>query len=117
MSTAVALPRIEFMLNGETVGVDAAATHTTLLDFLRARGLTGAKEGCAEGECGACTVVMVADEGGHAAYRAVNSCLVPLPVTRSIQSNRSRRRARSRRRSRRWPAAADRSAATARRAS
>jgi xanthine dehydrogenase small subunit len=80
MSTAVALPRIEFMLNGETVGVDAAATHTTLLDFLRARGLTGAKEGCAEGECGACTVVMVADEGGHAAYRAVNSCLVPLPM-------------------------------------
>jgi len=80
MSTAVALPSIEFVLNGETVGVDAAATHTTLLDFLRARGLTGAKEGCAEGECGACTVVMVADEAGRAAYRAVNSCLVLLPT-------------------------------------
>src|SRR5262245_24636137 len=80
MSTAVALPRIELILNGETVGVDAPATHTTLLDFLRARGLTGAKEGCAEGECGACTVVMVADEDGRAAYRAVNSCLVLLPM-------------------------------------
>jgi xanthine dehydrogenase small subunit len=80
MSTAVALPRVEFVLNGEAVGVDAAATHTTLLDFLRARGLTGAKEGCAEGECGACTVVMVADEAGRAAYRAVNSCLVLLPM-------------------------------------
>ena len=70
----------EFILNGETVGTEAAASHTTLLDFLRARGLTGAKEGCAEGECGACTVVMVADEAGRAAYRAVNSCLVLLPT-------------------------------------
>ena len=80
MSTAVALPRVECTVNGERVGVDGAETHTTLLDFLRLRGLTGAKEGCAEGECGACTVVMVADEAGRAAYRAVNSCLVLLPM-------------------------------------
>ena len=80
MSTAVALPRIEFTVNREHVTVDGAESHTTLLDFLRTRGLTGAKEGCAEGECGACTVVMVADEGGRAAYRAVNSCLVLLPM-------------------------------------
>ncbi|HKE83516.1 MAG TPA: FAD binding domain-containing protein [Vicinamibacterales bacterium] len=80
MSTAPALPRIELTVNGEHVAVESAASHVTLLDFLRARGLTGAKEGCAEGECGACTVVMVADEGGRAAYRAVNSCLVLLPT-------------------------------------
>jgi len=80
MSTAVARPRIEFTVNSERVTIDGAESHTTLLDFLRARGLTGAKEGCAEGECGACTVVMVADEGGRAAYRAVNSCLVLLPM-------------------------------------
>ena len=80
MATAPALPRIEFTLNGEAIRVDAAETHVTLLDFLRARGLTGAKEGCAEGECGACTVAMVANENGRAAYRAVNSCLVLLPT-------------------------------------
>jgi xanthine dehydrogenase small subunit len=80
MSTAVARPRIEFMVNSERVVVDGAECHVTLLDCLRARGLTGAKEGCAEGECGACTVVIVADEVGRAAYRAVNSCLVLLPM-------------------------------------
>jgi len=80
MSTTLALPRIEFTVNSEPVAVDGAESHTTLLDFLRSRGLTGAKEGCAEGECGACTVVIVVDEGGRAAYRAVNSCLVLLPM-------------------------------------
>ena len=79
MST-VAQPRVEFILNGAPVGIDDAPTHATLLDALRARGLTGAKEGCAEGECGACTVVMVAEQGGRAIYRTVNSCLMLLPT-------------------------------------
>ena len=67
-------------MNGRTIATQAVPTQTTLLDFLRAQGLTGAKEGCAEGECGACTVVVVAGRGQGSAYRAVNSCLMFLPM-------------------------------------
>ena len=71
---------IEFLLNGRTVRVENPPTHTTLLDFIRTRGLTGAKEGCAEGECGACAVAMVEPDGDRSAYRVVNSCLMFLPM-------------------------------------
>src|SRR5580692_2514531 len=72
---------LEFVLNGETVRENEMAPQVTLLDYIRGRGLTGAKEGCAEGECGACAVLFVALGGGNrSAYQPVNSCLVPLPA-------------------------------------
>jgi len=71
---------LTFTLNGQSVAIDPTTPQATLLDFLRARGLTGAKEGCAEGECGTCAVAIVQDEGGRSAYRAVNSCLMFLPM-------------------------------------
>ena len=70
---------IEFVLNGHPLRVETPSAACTLLDFVRDRGLTGSKEGCAEGECGACAVLMVAAHGGGSAYRVVNSCLLSLP--------------------------------------
>ncbi len=52
-------------------------THTTALDFLRGVGLTGAKEGCAEGECGACSVLVARPDGTRTQWTAINACLVP----------------------------------------
>ena len=71
---------LDFLLNGKTIGIPDGSAQTTLLDFIRSRGLTGAKEGCAEGECGACAVAVVEADGGGSAYRVVNSCLMFLPM-------------------------------------
>ena len=66
---------VRFLLNGEPQEVSAPPT-TTLLDWLReTRGLTGTKEACREGDCGACTV-MVTDVDG---VRALNACILFLP--------------------------------------
>jgi len=62
---------VSFVVNGVEVTVEGVPPMERLLDTLRERlGLTGSKEGCGEGECGACTVIL--------AGRAVNSCLVPV---------------------------------------
>jgi xanthine dehydrogenase small subunit len=71
---------LSFQLNGEIADISGVPPQTTLLDYLRCRGLTGAKEGCAEGECGSCTVVMVRPNGEGSAYKPVNSCLMFLPM-------------------------------------
>src|SRR3977135_3159976 len=78
MSTAVS--ETTFVLNGKSVSAQGLPPQTTLLDFLRWQGLTGAKEGCAEGEGGACPVVFVAEHGSTSAFRPVNSCLMFLPM-------------------------------------
>ena len=71
--------QLQFVLNGQAVSLLEVSPNTTLLEFLRGLGLTGAKEGCAEGDCGACSVVVVErDAEGRAIYRAVNSCLMPV---------------------------------------
>jgi xanthine dehydrogenase small subunit len=69
-----------FTLNGQYIPVSRVPVQTTLLDFLRQRGLTGAKEGCAEGECGSCTVVLVSPSSAGTSYRTINSCLLFLPM-------------------------------------
>lgn len=62
--------RIEFELNGRPVQIDQPPM-ARLVDVLRVTlGLTGTKEGCGEGECGACTVLLNGE--------AVNSCLLPV---------------------------------------
>src|SRR3954469_2108841 len=68
------------VVNGEARPLDGVPLHTNALDFLRAVGLTGAKEGCAEGECGACAVLVArpaADGTDATEWAAINSCLVP----------------------------------------
>lgn len=66
-------------VNGELLPISPAAPTTTLLEFLRGCGFTGSKEGCAEGECGACSVLL-ARPGvvGRTEWTAVNSCLIPV---------------------------------------
>lgn len=70
------MSEIAFLLNGTPVRVAGESPTRTLLDYLREiRGLKGTKEGCNEGDCGACTV-MVTDPSGS---RALNSCILFLP--------------------------------------
>ena len=75
------LGALEFTLNGTPVREEAVSTNVTLLEWLRGKGLTGSKEGCAEGDCGACSVAIIdRDRRGQPCYRSINSCLVPLPL-------------------------------------
>ena len=67
-----------FILNDAEIST-ALPAGTVLLDFIRLeRRLTGTREGCREGDCGACTVMLGTREEGGVRYRTVNSCLFPL---------------------------------------
>ncbi|HET9641136.1 MAG TPA: xanthine dehydrogenase small subunit [Allosphingosinicella sp.] len=67
---------LRFILNGEDVAVSDARPEETLLDYLRLRrSLRGTKEGCAEGDCGACTVLVGKLVAGKLVYEGVNACI------------------------------------------
>jgi xanthine dehydrogenase small subunit len=70
---------LNLTINGETVHVKALSPTMTLLEYLRDSGRVGTKEGCGDGDCGACTVAIVATGAdGKPHYQAMNSCLIPL---------------------------------------
>ena len=71
---------MDLVLNGRSLEVPDSPPQTTLLDWLRGQGLTGAKEGCAKGECGACTVLLRRTHSAGSQYVPVNSCLLFLPM-------------------------------------
>jgi xanthine dehydrogenase small subunit len=67
---------IRFVRRGELVSVSNVPPSRTLLELLREDlACTGTKEGCGEGDCGACTVVLGEPDGGQLRYRAINSCI------------------------------------------
>ena len=76
MDIQLPLKTIQFVKGGQVVSLANVPPSRTLLEVLREDlACTGTKEGCGEGDCGACTVVVGEAEGEHITYRAINSCI------------------------------------------
>ncbi|NJL48229.1 MAG: xanthine dehydrogenase small subunit [Leptolyngbyaceae cyanobacterium SM2_5_2] len=71
--------QLTLSINGEPVSIREFSPAMTLLEYLRLSGRAGTKEGCGDGDCGACTVALIGvGADGQPQYQAVNSCLIPL---------------------------------------
>src|SRR5210317_1956029 len=82
---------IQFILNDQKIDLHLDGdcifkSTTTVLEWLRSQNdLLGVKEGCAEGDCGACTVVLVEEVNGKLTYKPVTSCIIFLPYLNGKQ--------------------------------
>jgi len=77
---------LEFSVNGKSVRLERVDPNLTVLNYLRESDLCGTKEGCAEGDCGACSVVVLEPNSeGKPQYSAVNSCLMLLPMAHGLE--------------------------------
>ena len=73
---------IDFLLNEEKISIKDLDTNTTVLNYLRNNHeLTGTKEGCASGDCGACTAVVGELKENKISYKSINTCITCLLYT------------------------------------
>ncbi len=80
MSNLTIRDKIQFILNGKLCEYICENPHEMLIDYLRARDYTGTKEGCKEGDCGACTLLMISKINGKTEIKAINSCITLIPM-------------------------------------
>ena len=73
---------VDFLLNEEKISIKDLDTNTTVLNYLRNNHeLTGTKEGCASGDCGACTAVVGELKENKISYKSINTCITSVSYT------------------------------------